>query len=239
MKDHLTDIVNHTHALGFIQLVKIVGNKERTNIEASADDRSVIVSGKFSTPVTDFTGTFGMPNLGKLNTLLGLPEYNKDAEIVVTKKGDVVAGLQFQNDKGDFQNDFRFMNHKQVEELLRTVNFRGAEWNVTFQPNLVNIERFKHMYQANSDENIFDVKTEGTDLIFSVGNHSTHAGEFTFANNVEGTISKEWSYPIAQTLSILNLPGDITMQFSDVGVLQITVNSGMSEYKYMLPAQIK
>ena len=40
-------------------------------------------------------------------------------------------------------------------------------------------------------------------------------------------------------MSILNLDGDITMKLTDAGAMQITVDSGLAEYNYILPAQIK
>ena len=44
---------------------------------------------------------------------------------------------------------------------------------------------------------------------------------------------------LQQVQSILNLPGDITMKFSDAGAAMITVDSGMATYDYILPAQSK
>ena len=43
MKDILQDIVKHTHSLGFIDLVKIVGDDTKTEMDAMAEDRSVVV----------------------------------------------------------------------------------------------------------------------------------------------------------------------------------------------------
>ena len=43
MRDHLLDIVKNTYGLGIIDLVKISGTDSETNIEALAEDRSVIV----------------------------------------------------------------------------------------------------------------------------------------------------------------------------------------------------
>ena len=43
MKDILQDIVAHTHALGFLSLVKVT-NEEGTQIDSMAEDRSVILS---------------------------------------------------------------------------------------------------------------------------------------------------------------------------------------------------
>ena len=61
MKDILQDVVAHTHALGFLALVK-VSNDEGTTIDAMAEDRSVILSGSTHSPVAEFEGPFGMPN---------------------------------------------------------------------------------------------------------------------------------------------------------------------------------
>ena len=46
MKDHLLDIVQHTHQLGNIDLVKITGTQDDTVLEAIAEDRSVILQAK-------------------------------------------------------------------------------------------------------------------------------------------------------------------------------------------------
>ena len=67
MKDILQDIVQHTHSLGFIELVKIVGDDKSTSMDAMAEDRSVVVKADFKNPVAEMQGTFGMPNLGKLD----------------------------------------------------------------------------------------------------------------------------------------------------------------------------
>ena len=61
MKDILQDIVAHTHALGFLSIVKVTSD-EKTLVESMADDRSVILTASTNNPVAEFTGTFGMPN---------------------------------------------------------------------------------------------------------------------------------------------------------------------------------
>jgi hypothetical protein len=65
MQDILQDIVSHTHRLGFITTLKITAEAD-TMIESMADDRSVIMTATTHSPVGDFNGTFGMPDLGKL-----------------------------------------------------------------------------------------------------------------------------------------------------------------------------
>jgi len=239
MKDHLLDLVQHTHALGTIDLVKISGTDESTRIEAMAADRSVVVQAKFADPVADFIGTFGMPNLAKLNILLGLPEYDEEATIEVTKQNDALAGLHFKNSTGDFQNDYRFMSRKQIEDNLRTVRFTGTAWQVELEPSVAAITRLKHMAQAHSEETVFEVRAAEHDLVFNFGDRANHAGEFVFAHEVTGLLARVWAYPIASVIGILNLPGDAMMSFSNDGALKITVDSGLGVYDYILPAQMK
>ena len=76
-------------------------------------------------------------------------------------------------------------------------------------------------------------------LVFYFGDHSTHAGSFDFAKGIAGELKHSWSWPVAQVQSILGLDGKLTMKISDQGAMQITVDSGMATYNYILPAQSK
>ena len=87
--------------------------------------------------------------------------------------------------------------------------------------------------QANSEETVFVAKTEGTDLKFFLGDSSTHAGNFVFPSKRTRCIKHRLELAPAQVLSILSLPGDITMKFSDAGAAMITVDSGMASYDYI------
>lgn len=243
MKDYLQDIVQHTYSLGNIDLCKISGSAEETTIEAIAEDRSVIVQAKFLNPVTEFVGVFGMPNLSKLNTILNIPEYKENAKISINKQirngEEVPVGLHFENKSGDFKNDYRFMTSEIINDKLKSVKFRGANWNVSFEPLNQSVQRLKFQASANSDETTFIAKVENGDLKFYFGDHSTHAGNFVFQANVTGNLTKGWAWPINVVIGILNLPGEKTMKFSDDGAALITVNSGVAEYNYFIPAQTK
>mgnify|MGYP001228570856 CR=1 FL=1 len=242
MKDILQDIVAHTHALGFLTLVKVT-NDETTSIDSMAEDRSVILSAETHSPVNEFEGTFGMPNLDKLSLHLKNPEYKDNAKIDVVKaerNGETVpTHIHFENATGDFQNDYRFMNKAIIEEKLKTVKFKGAQWQIKFSPSVASIARMKLMSAAHSEEPTFNVSSKDGNLIFAFGDVNTHAGEFVFQHGVEGSLAHTWAWPVAQVQSILNLDGDITMSISDQGAMQISVDSGMVKYDYILPAQSK
>lgn len=243
MKDILQDLVAHTHALGFIPLVKISSTDQETEIEAMAEDRSVIVNAKTKSPVDEFQGVFGMPNLNKLDIHLKCPEYKEKAKIsvvVANRNGeDIPTGLHFENEAGDFENDYRFMNTEIINEKLKSVKFKGAKWDIEFQPSLASVQKLKFQANANVEESVFKVTTKDDNLVFSFGDASTHAGEFIFQSGVNGKLKQTWSWPVVQVMSILNLAGDITMKIADVGAMQITVDSGIAEYNYILPAQSK
>lgn len=243
MKDILQDLVAHTHQLGFLPLVKITGAEDATQIESMAEDRSVVVTAKTHTPVDEFVGTFGMPNLEKLNIHLKCPEYKEGAGISVVKQQrngeEIPTGIHFENATGDFVNDYRFMNAEIINEKLKTVKFKGAKWDIEFQPTVANIQRLKFQANAHSEESVFQVTTKDDNLVFSFGDASTHAGNFVFQANVGGKLKQTWSWPVNQIMSILSLSGDVTMRIADIGALQITVDSGLAEYNYTLPAQAK
>lgn len=243
MKDILTDIVTHVHSLGILPLIKITGTDEETVITSMAEDRSVILTAKTKNPVLEFEGEFGMPNLDKLNLHLKNPEYKEGATIQVInaeRNGKTIpVSLHFENAAKDFVNDYRFMNSEIINEKMKTVKFKGATWDIEFEPSLASIQRLKLQSSAHNEENVFQVKTESKNLVFSFGDASTHAGSFVFQHDVSGKLKQNWAWPVAQVQSILNLDGDKTMKIADAGAMMITVDSGLAVYEYVLPAQSK
>lgn len=240
MKDYLQDIVQHTHSLGFIDLVKITGTDAITSIDAVSEDRIAIIQAQFHNPVPEFIGTFGMPNLGKLKTILDIPEYKEDATINITQKNTGEPdGISFKNKSGDFKNDYRLMTANVVTDKLKTVKFKGVKWGVEIEPTVAAIQRMRFMAQANAEETTFIAKVENGNLVFYFGDHSSHAGNFVFAHDVAGSLTKAWNWPVGAVISILSLPGDKMIRFSDEGATQVTVDSGLAVYNYILPAQTK
>jgi hypothetical protein len=243
MKDYLQDIIQHMHGLGNVDLIKVSGTDAETQVAAVAEDKSVIVTGKFKTAMPEFEGVFGMPNLGKLKTILGFDDYDEHAKITVIRTQrdgvDIPSTIHFETKVGDFINDYRLMAKTIIEEKVKSVGFKGATWNVEFEPTIAGIMRLKKQATANSEEQNFTVKTDKGDLRIFFGDPSTHSGNFVFQPTVTGTLSRAWMWPVKQFISIMDLPGDKVVKFSDQGVAQITVDSGIADYTYLLPAQSK
>ena len=243
MKDILQDIVSHTQNLGFLTTVKVTGTDKGTTINSMADDRSVIMEAETANPYPDMIGVFGMPQLNKLKYLLEGAEYKEGAKISITtaeRNGETLpVGLHFENKDSDFKNDYRFMNQEIINEKMKTVKFRGVKWDVEIEPSVTSVIRFNFQAGANSEHPTFLAKTEGSNLKFTVGDASTHGGEFVFAQNVAGKLDRGWTWPVLPILSILKIADTNTtkMSLSNEGAIQITLDSGLATYKYIIPAQ--
>lgn len=243
MKSVLQDIVAHTQKLGFLNIVKITGTPEKTTIDSMAEDRSVIMYAETTDPQPDMVGVFGMPQLEKLRYLLDGKEYQEDAKIEVTtadRNGEIIpVGLHFENKDGDFKNDYRFMNQEIINEKLKTVKFKGVKWDVEVEPTVSAIQRFQFQAGANTEHTTFLAKTDGDKLKFTFGDISSHGGEFIFATDVKGNLNKGWTWPVAPVLSILKIAdaNNATISFSNEGAMQVTLDSGIAVYKYIIPAQ--
>lgn len=243
MKDTLLDIIQHTSALGFIDLIKVTGSDTSTTINAIAEDKSVIISGTFKNPHSEFIGTFGMPNLGKLKTILSFDDYDADSKISMTRVNrdgvDTPDSIHFETKDSSFVNDYRLMAKSVIDDKVKNVTFKGNGWNVEFEPSVASILRLKKQASANSEEQNFAVKLEGSDLKIYFGDPSTHSGNFVFQSNVSGSLSSKWQWPVNQVMSILSLPGDKKFRISDQGAAEIIVDSGLALYQYLLPAKTK
>lgn len=244
MKDILTDIIAHTNKLGFLNIVKISGTDNETVIDSISDNRDVVMYGKTATPCADLTGVFGMPQLEKLRYLLECKEYQDDATIkliIETKDGeDVRKGLHFENKDGDFKNDYRFMNRDIISEKVKSLEFEVPKWDVVVSPSVVAIQRFQLQAGANPEHTTFFAKTEDKKLKFTFGDVVSHGGEFVFATDVVGKLDREHPWPVAPILSILRIAdtNNTVLSFSNDGALQVTLDSGIATYQYIILAQV-
>ena len=244
MKDYLQDLITHIQGFESVETIKIVGNDKETKIYANASNKTVVIMGQFKKPVPEFIGTFGMPNLGKLRTILGIDEYDEGANIsVVTSKKDkedVPSAIHFECKTGDFVNDYRLMGgHVVVERVKIPTQVVQITFNVEFTPTISAIQRLKKQASANAEEVTFVTKLDGSDLKVYFGDHSSHSGNFVFEANIAGKLARAWAWPIKQVLAILSLAGDKTFKISDQGLCEIVVDSGLATYTYRLPAQQK
>jgi hypothetical protein len=243
-RDIVQDVVKHTAGLGFITSVKVTGTDESTTLDAMDADRTVILQAKLHNNVTEFTGEFGLGNLGFLAGVSALQNYQaEDATVdVVSRERNGVSvpdHLMFKDKDGN-TDQYRFMSKEIIEQTLQTVKFKGVEWDVTFEPTKAKVAELQAVAGIYGGiEPNFTVKTVDGNLIITVGAaDGSFTGKRTFAMNVNGEITEGYAWPLNQVLAILKLgmSGACVMQISKKGALMISVDSGIGKYDYILPA---
>ena len=243
MKDFLQDLIDHTIGLDTVDLLKIVGTPASTAITAVADNKTVVLDGSFAKPIKEFEGTFGMPNLSKLKTILSFDEYDAESkiEVISETKNNVsqIRSFHFETKTGDFINDYRLMNKELVDEKIKSMRYTGTSWQVEIVPTIASIQRMKKQVSANSEELNFTTYTSGKDLVFAFGDVSTHSGNFVFASNITGSLARKLKWPIKTFLTIMDLTGEKNIKIADNGMIKVTVDSGIAVYNYFIPSQSK
>ena len=237
--DQMKDIVKHTHSLGFIEMVKIVGSDKEAKIESIDGDKTVVVYGEMYQPIKDIESTVGLSRLAQLKGFIDLHDKSNVSVISESRSGiDCPTELKFDNGEGEVAV-YRFMSETMANEQIKVPPFKGATWNITIKPEKKKIDRLS-AYQGilGGNEKRFIVSVNKDVLNFAIGTGPTDRSNVPFATGVTGTLKHQWSWPLTQVLSILKLndTDDLTMHFSDMGALKIDVDSGIGKYSYILPA---
>lgn len=237
--DTLKDIVKHTHSLGFIEMVKLIGTPTDCKIEAIDADKTVVLYGDMYQPLKELEATVGLSRMAQLKGFIDLhAKSTVTVESEVRGTATVPTELKFDNQEGDVAS-YRFMGETMANEQIKVPPFKGAVWNVTIKPEKARIDRLnQYSGVLGSFEKRFTVSTKADVLNFSIGSGPTDRSNLPFAKDITGALKHQWSWPLAQVLSILKLndSADVEMHFSDMGALKIDVDSGIGKYSYILPA---
>lgn len=242
--DGFKDIIKHTSSLGFIDMVKIVGDGTDTKIEAIDADKSVVVYGEMANAITGIDSTVGLSRIPILKGYIDFPLFSADKAkttiVTETRAGvDVPTEIKFDSGAGHTAN-YRFMSETMVNDQIKVPPFKGATWNLTVVPEKKKISELAYFQGVlGGFEKRFIVTVDNGTVNFSVGNGPTDRTVVPFATNVTGTMKHQWTWPLAQVLSILKLSESAvstTMYFSDMGALKIDIDSGLGKYSYILPA---
>ena len=244
MKDILSDIISHIDGLKGINTVKVTGTEKETKIFTKDDSRTVVINGVFTNPHPEFMGVFGIPNLSKLKTILSFDEYDSESLFEVRKskfddEGEIPTSFHFETKSKDFINDFRLMSKATVESQLQELTFKLKDWDFTFEPKVASIQRLKRQAQANSDESTFRMTTDNGNLKVMFGDASTSSGNFIFEQGITAKVTDSWHWPVEQVNFILGLVGDKKMSISSKGAMQISVDSGLVKYDFIILGSTK
>jgi len=245
IKDIFKDILRHSHALGFIEMVKISGTAEGTTIEAMDADKTVILQGKLHNPVADFVDqTVGLSRMSVLDGYLKFPGFGDegakvDIETQSRNGEDIPVEIAFESTEGH-SGSYRFMLADVINQQLKTVKMKEIPWDVTIVPTQKNLKDLGYFNGVlGGFEPVFSPTTESGALYFNIGEGAGDKGKLPINNNVDGELSGNWKWEIDKALSILRLSdsANCTVSFSNAGAMQIVIDSGLGEYTYILPAK--
>ena len=241
MRDYLLDIVKHTLPLSAFGQLRVDCEANSTSISATETEKQLVLKARTHAPIPEFAGTFGLPNLSLLNTLLNIPEYDDTASIKIqTKQTDdavIPFNIHFENAAGDFKNDFRLMSQKVIESVEPQLQMR-ANFPVEFTPSVNSVTRLKYQTSAHPDEKVVQFDVANGEVRASVGDVSSHSGSFVFQSGVDANARYSFAAPSGFVLGALNMAGDKKIRMGDLGIM-ITVDSGLVSYDYIIPMVTK
>jgi len=245
IKDSFKDIIKHTHGLSFISDVKLTGKAGKTKIGAIADDKSVVLYGELNNQIEDFEGhEVGLSRMAVLSGYLKFPMFDTaDAKITIEKEErngtEIPAEINFDSTKGHVAK-YRFMGPDAAAEL-KIPSFNNPPWGIAIVPTEQNLSDLNYFGGIlGGFEPNFEVVLENKTLKFRIGGGAGDRSVVPIAENVEGELKTVHRYPLMQVLSILKLSSNAqcAIQFSDVGAMMITIDSGLGIYDYIIPAKM-
>ena len=244
IKDLISDLVKHVVSLKGIDHIKLDGTGSDLQVHGMIHD-TLVFQGKIHGKIDEFNDEIGMGNFGFLSALVSLKNYKENGKIkLVTEQRSGVKQLDrlvFSDDDGN-TDQYRFMGKSMVNQLVKTVKFRGAEWQVTVSPTQKMVQTFETMNSLYGGiEPNFTLETENKQLIVKVlGQQGDFTGKRVLAKDIKGQLTNSRKWPLQIVIDILKLgmSGTCLMQIdSESGALMITMDSGIGEYRYILPAQ--
>lgn len=245
VKDIVQDIVKNTVSTGFFDKIKIAAGKKNVTIEALEGNKQVILKAVTHNAVEGWEGEFGLANLGLLNSIVNDSEYgHKDSvlEMQYQQKGgaDVPVELHYTNKSKSFVA-YRFVAKELVPDQPK---YNEPAWDVVVKPTKSAIQQFAWAAGSlNSYEQYFIPKTVDGNLKFFIGeeNGANQRGGVVFASGVTGEFESSHKWPISLISQILKLAdgADAEVKFSVKGAIQININTGLTEYKFVFPAKMR
>ena len=245
IKDILKDVLKHTHNLGIFEMVKVTGDVEKTVVETVDADKTVIFKGETHNPYPEFVdSTVGLSRMAVLKGYLDYPGFDgegSDTKINTQERnGDTVpVEVEFTSADGNDAH-YRFMLADVINQQLKAIKFKGAEFDLNIVPTDKNLKDMAYFNSVLGGlEANFSPKTDGTKLWFHIGDGVSDRTKILLSNDIDGSITGDWKWPLDIVLKILRLSdtGNCVMSINDQGLLQIIVDSGIAKYTYLLPAR--
>lgn len=241
MKDYLLDLNKYVCSTGYFDKIKITGNNSETKIESIEKDRKIVLKGKFKNAASEFVGEFGLSNLNMLGAIVNDSEFGSDESTLgVNHKQyngkDIPDEIRYKNKTGSLVC-YRLMNPEYVPDQPKYIE---PTWDIVVEPTKSAVKEFSYWASALSGyEQYFTPKIENKTLKFWIGeeNAASQRAALAFAENIKGNFDYGYAWPVSHVVSLLKLSETTKceLKFSSKGALQIDMDTGVSELKFILP----
>lgn len=243
MKDNIQDLVKYVTSTGFFDKIRISADDKQVTIEAMEKEKDVVFKGSFLKPIDGLTGEFGLSNLSLLGHISSDQEFGaKESTISVVyeeREGqNNPAELTYVN-KSKSSINYRFMPIKLVPQQPK---FMEPTWDIVVKPSKANVQQFA--WAANglgAYEQYFIPRVVNGELKFFIGEEdaASQRGSVTFATGLTEKFDNTSKWRIEHVQPVLKFAdsSDCEMAFSSKGVIQITVSTGVGNYKFIFPAK--
>lgn len=245
MKDYILDICKYVVTTGFYDKIKITANQKSVTLEAMDKEKEVVLKGTFTTPLAELDGEFGLSNLSLLGHISSDSEFNsKDSTVEIdyrTENGvKTPIELHYTNKSKSYIN-YRFMSKQLIPDQPK---FMEPSWDLVITPSKSNVQQFGWAAAGlGAYEQYFIPKIQDGNLKFFIGeeNAASQRGGVVFASELAESFESQHKWKISQVMTVLKLSEtcDCEMAFSNKGVIQITLKTGIATYRYIFPAKVR
>lgn len=247
MRKILTDLLKHTLPLNTFEILNVKGNDECTMIESLSGDKTIIFKAYLKNNVPEFSGEFGIGNLGILKGLLNFAPFKSENSTITVKKElrndeDVPIRIIF-TDEDKRPAHFALVSKDVLPPQPKMVDLN---WEVKIEPTTSKIKELMEMASIfSSTEDFFHVKTKDNELRFYIGDEekSNHHSYVVFSKDINNGECSGLNWYISQILSILKLIDNNTLNtsisISNKGAMQISLETENAVYYYNLPASLR
>ena len=173
----------------------------------------------------------------------GEPVLDKEGSILTEKKvEETIDQIIFFRANPKVQNNYRVVDRRMIPNQYSLAN-KNMAWDLVFTPSKSAIEMFAAQTSIGIDDHFgfvtdIDPETKKNNLYVQLGPAGNEA-LLEFQKDVKADFKKNWVWPTDLVLKLLKLgeTAKTTISLLDKGVMKVSLDTGLAEYEYVLPAK--
>lgn len=242
LKDYVQDLVKNVISTNFFDKIKITASNKEIIVEAVDSGKDIVLKGKFNQPLPNIDGEFGLSNLPLLGHIVSDSEFNStDSKLEpVYNTNKVLEEFNYTNKSMSYIK-YRCMSVKLVPDQPKFVE---PNWDLTVTPTKSAIQQFNWASAGLSAyERHFTPEVKNNELVFLIGddNSANQRGGVVMNTGVTTKFDVDHKYNISYMQSVLKLAdtANCEMKFSTKGAIQVSIDTGIGNYRFIFPAKTK